>query len=130
MVIPAPSLAEFLVHTGEATAGILDIIDRRSAILVAPFDRRCAVTCALIDRAAINSGNKNGARKLEAWQKIKIDRQILAICNVHNVERIVSNDTGVRAEAKQLGVTVSLIEELPTPPEALQRDLGEEWDSW
>lgn len=65
IVIPTPVIAEFLVGTDEATADWISVLERRSAVEVAPFDIRAALECALIDRSAIAKGDKRGGRKAD-----------------------------------------------------------------
>ncbi len=81
IILPAPVVAEFLVKTDLATTDWLAALERKASIVVAPFDRRCALECALLDRAALATGDKRGGR-LEPWQRIKIDRQIAAVARV------------------------------------------------
>jgi hypothetical protein len=50
------------------------------------------------------------------WQKVKYDRQIVAISKVHKVHTIYSNDDHVRVIAENLGIKVVPCWELPLPP--------------
>jgi predicted nucleic acid-binding protein len=40
VVIPTPSIAEFLVHADQAGLGMLEAVQRRSSVFVASFDLR------------------------------------------------------------------------------------------
>ncbi|HMS78113.1 MAG TPA: PIN domain-containing protein [Burkholderiaceae bacterium] len=124
IVIPSPALAEFLVGTGEATADWLQVLERRSAVVVGNFDRRAAYEFSLIHRALRDSdGAKRASGEAEAWQRVKFDRQIVAIARVAQATKIVSNDSGLRNTAAHVGIKACTIEELPIPPEALQLHL-------
>jgi hypothetical protein len=57
------------------------------------------------------------------WQKIKIDRQIVAIARATGCELIVSEDQGVRANALRLGLASCTIDALDLPDSARQRPL-------
>lgn len=120
--IPAPAFAEFLVRTDEATAELLNAFERRQAIRILPFDKRAAHECAQLDRAALASGAKRQGSK-DAWQKVKVDRQIVAIARVHNAQLLLTSDAGLTTIAAAAGLNVSDIRALPLPPDALQRSL-------
>lgn len=122
LIIPTPSLAEYLVKTDEATADWLAAIEKKKSIVIGAFDRRAAFECSLLDKSAIGAGDKKGGR-LEPWQKIKVDRQIIAIARVHNADLIVSNDGGLRSTAKSVGMKAVEISELPLPDAARQANL-------
>ena len=120
--IPAPVFAEFLVRTDDATVDMLAMFEKRQAVRILPFDKRAAHECALLDRAALESGNKRHGAK-DAWQKVKIDRQIIAIARVHSAQLLLTSDAGLRALANRVGITVQSVSELPIPEEAKQRPL-------
>ena len=122
LVIPMPAFAEYLVGTGEATAAWISSIERKKSVVLAPLDRRAAYECALIDRAAFGSGDKRSGR-VDPWQKIKIDRQIIAIARVNQVTLIVSNDTGVVNTALNVGLQAKSISELPASDGSKQQKL-------
>jgi len=123
VVIPAPSFAEFLVRADAATKQWIDGVTSKRSVIVAPFDRRSALECALLDRTALGAGDKKRGR-LDAWQKIKIDRQIIAISRVSNVALLVTDDEGLRSEALSAGITVKRVRDLDIPQSALQTKLA------
>lgn len=122
IIIPAPVFAEFLVGIDDSAADWLDSLDRRKAIYVAPFDKRAAFECSLLDKAALGLGDKRGGRT-DAWQHIKIDRQIVAIARVQQATMLVSNDDGLRSTATTAGLTARRIGELELPESDRQHDL-------
>lgn len=119
VVLPMPVIAEFLVRTDEATAAWLSGLERKRGVLAAPFDRRAAVDCALLDAAAINKGDKRGGRK-EPWQRIKVDRQIVAIAKSVGASLIVTNDAGLSTTAQAAGIEARRLEDLDLPASARQ----------
>ena len=110
--IPAPAWAEFLCGTEIATAGIISVMKKRSAIRVLPFDEVAAFETALIHRGAQASGKKKGAAKAP-WQQVKIDRQILAIARCNCVQVIYTDDDDMIAEATRLGIVTVKPGDLP-----------------
>lgn len=78
IVIPMPAAAEYLVGADIAGVETLNRLERKAHILLAPFDRAAAFECAQLDRASIGAGDKRDG-STAPWQKIKIDRQIVAI---------------------------------------------------
>lgn len=121
--IPTPALAEFLVRTDAATQAVLDAVERKSSLRVLPFDKKAAFECSLLDKKAIANGSKRGSAKSAPYQKIKVDRQIIAIAIANGAELIVSGDDNLIALARDVGLKALKIEELPLPPAALQRPL-------
>lgn len=111
--IPAPVFGEFLVRTDDATTDILNALDRRQSIRILPFDKRAAHECALLDRYALAQGDKKQGARAVPWQKLKIDRQILAIARVHGAQLIVTSDASLRTLANRVGITVTSVPELP-----------------
>lgn len=75
--VPVPAWAEFLCGTGLATSDIIQVLKKRSAIRILSFDEVAATELAVIDQATRAKGGKKGASKSH-WQRIKVDRQILA----------------------------------------------------
>ena len=114
-----PVLAEFLVRTDAATAEWLSALERKSAVEIAPFDRMAAFECALLDRAAIGSGDKKDGLD-QPWQKIKIDRQIVAIGKARGATPVISDDRGIRNNALRVGMRALTIAELPQSPASAQ----------
>lgn len=122
IVIPMPCFAEYLVGTDEATAAWISALERRKSVALAPFDRRAAFECALLDRRALSAGDKRGGRQ-DPWQKIKIDRQVIAIARVQRADELISDDAGLRSTALATGMAVRAIAELDLPDSARQTSL-------
>jgi predicted nucleic acid-binding protein len=122
IVIPSPALAEVLVGLDDAGPAVLDRIARSARFIVAPFDTREAVEVAAMTRDTIRAGDKKDGSS-SPWQKVKIDRQIIAIARVHGVQRIYSDDGGVATFAEKVGIPVIQTWALPLPPENKQQSL-------
>jgi hypothetical protein len=117
LLIPTPALSEVLVGLAEAAPSVLERIDKSSRFKVADFDTRAAIELAIMTREALEAGDKK-AGSAEPWQKVKLDRQIVAIARVYNVTEIYSDDSGVKAFADQIGMRVIRSWEMPIPPMA------------
>jgi predicted nucleic acid-binding protein len=122
ILIPTPALAEFLVRADDAAAEWLNELEKKSAVDVCAFDRRAAFECAFIERGAHRDGDKKHGSE-SAYQKVKFDRQIVAIAKSRNARMVVSNDDSLRRVALSVGLSVSKIEELPIPDSARQHQL-------
>lgn len=122
ILIPTPALAEFLVRTDAATAEWLSDLEKKSAVDVCAFDRRAAFECAFIERGAHQKGDKKHGSE-SAYQKVKFDRQIVAIAKSRNARLVISDDDSLRRVALSVGLQVSKIEELEVPTSALQTNL-------
>lgn len=122
ILLPAPSLAELLVMAGGGLEDVLERINKTSAITVKPFDQAAAIECALMERDARKStlGKKGGSDA--PWQKVKIDRQILAIGRVHGATAFYSDDRDLQKLAASIGVHVHGVADLELPPDGAQND--------
>jgi hypothetical protein len=114
VLIPTPALAETLVRAGEAGPAVLDRINRSARFRLADFDQRAAVELAQMTREAIQSGDKRSGSD-SPWQKVKYDRQIIAIARVHNASAIYADDSGIATFASAIGLNVIRTWELPLP---------------
>ena len=124
IVIPTPALAEVLVGLGDAGPAVLERIGNSGRFKIAEFDVRAAVEVAAMTRDAMRAGDKKDG-SAAPWQKVKIDRQIIAIARVHGVSCIYSDDDGVAAFAGKIGLTVVQTWSMPLPPENQQVGLFE-----
>ena len=115
IIIPTPALSEILVRTGAAGSEYLAQINAQSAFRIVAFDARAAVEVAAMTRSAIDAGDKSGGVD-GTWNKIKYDRQIVAIAKVEDATALYSDDSGVRVFGKGIGLTVIGSWELPLPP--------------
>lgn len=122
IVIPMPAVAEYLVQADIAAIETFHMLERKRFILVAPFDRAAAFECAQLDRAALGANDKKDGT-LAPWQKIKIDRQIVATGKAHGATLVISADSGVRNNAMRVGMLAQEIHELELPDSARQTKL-------
>ncbi|NCP14191.1 MAG: hypothetical protein GW858_08525 [Sphingomonadales bacterium] len=119
LILPTPALAEALVGAGLGAVELIEKLNQQSKILVVPFDQKCAVELAMMHMEVIEkSGSKRGG-STEPWQKVKFDRQIVAIAKVHNSTRIFSDDIGLCSFAKTVGLEAVSTWELPVPEKDL-----------
>ncbi len=115
ILIPTPVLAEVLVKAGDGAPEIVERILRSSRFKIADFDLRAAVELAAMTRDALATGDKSGG-STSPWQKVKFDRQIIAIARANNSEAIYSDDDGVAKFGEALGMRVVRTWQLPLPP--------------
>lgn len=121
LIVPTPALSEVLVVAEDAGPAMLDRISRSSRIRVADFDSRAAVEVAAMTREALRQGDKFDGSD-SPWQKVKIDRQIIAIARVNGASKIYSDDKNLAKFAERIGITVVPLRALPLP-EAPEPDL-------
>lgn len=121
ILIPTPALSEFYV---KADPDVVSDLKGKSSFVIASFDEKAAIECAIsIDFALKSPNGKKGAQKEVPWQKIKFDHQIVAICKSNGAQIIYSEDKGLRAFAKSLGLNALCIEDLPDNPASAQKKL-------
>jgi hypothetical protein len=96
---------------------------RENAIFrVEPFDEAASIELADIEITARRNGNKRGVAEGSEWQKVKFDRQIVAISKVHGVSTIYSDDPHIKSHGAECNIQVLALADLPLPP-AVQTDL-------
>jgi predicted nucleic acid-binding protein len=122
IVVPMPAFAEYLVRADAATSLAMQTFEKKAFVRLAPFDRVAAVECANIDRTALKSSDKKNGVK-DAWQKVKIDRQIIAIAKANGAKMMISGDAGLRTHAGRNGIDSLRIQDIPLPEAAKQRAL-------
>lgn len=123
VLIPAQVIAEYLVQAGTAGEQILERLLSSRYVQVVTYDHRAAVETAAMHRAATaaNGGHKRWPLGREtAWQKVNVDRQVVAFAKVHGVSTIVAEDGDVHRIASVSGVKCIRIRDLPVPESARQ----------
>lgn len=118
-----PAIAEFLVGADLAGVDFLNRLDRKTFLIMADFNRAAAFELAQIDRAARNMGDKKDETNAP-WQKIKVDRQIVAIGKSLGAALVISGDGSVRNNALRIGMAGMTIQELELPEAAKQQKLA------
>jgi predicted nucleic acid-binding protein len=116
ILIPTQAIAELLAAAGASGPLYLTELHGNSVFEIVPFDERAA-----IENGALEA---SGARRVgdAPRQKIKVDRQIVAIARTHGVEAIYSDDGDIKALGLDLGLRVISVSELslrpaePVPP--------------
>ncbi|SCK20278.1 Predicted nucleic acid-binding protein, contains PIN domain [Variovorax sp. HW608] len=121
LIIPAQVVGEYIAGAGPAGQPILTGLVKNRRIEVVSFDHVAATECALMDRAAQATGNKRAPLARDAiWQKVKVDRQIVAIAKVHGVDVIVSTDGDIPKLAQAVNIRSVPVRDLPLPVWAQQ----------
>ncbi|CCE00667.1 hypothetical protein BRAS3809_360011 [Bradyrhizobium sp. STM 3809] len=116
-------MSEALVRAGAAASQqIVEELQKYAVFSIEPFDTRAALEAAAMSREAIAGGNKK-ANSTAPWQKVKYDRQIVAIAKVHGATEIYSDDTGIIALGERAKIKVVRLKDLSLPPESDQLDL-------
>lgn len=126
ILIPAPALAEFLTGVDPDQRPIyLEKIRSISRFEIGPFDGIAAVVLATIDDSERENGVTHSGEP-GSRQRVKVDRQIVAIASARNARAVASAERGVRNIAERSGMKAIGLEELKTSPE--QQDLALEPD--
>jgi hypothetical protein len=124
VLVTTPVLSETLVRSGTATGLYLSKIRAIKGFRIGNFDERAAVELALLTDSALKTGSKRGkGDQIQPWQKVKIDRQIIAIAKVEQATELYSSDRALRALAAREGLTAYDIGDLPLPPVKAQADM-------
>ena len=119
IIIPSPALAEFLVTADRAGATYLGTMEGKRFLRISSFDKRAAVELATMTREALAQGDKRGGSD-EPYQKVKFDRQIIAITKVEGENTLYSNDVTLKTFAERAGIRLVTIANLDLPEESKQ----------
>lgn len=126
LIIPVQAIGEYLSGVGPAGQTILSALQRNRNVEIASFDYKAAAECAFMEATAINSGDKRAPLGRDVkWQKVKVDRQIVAMAKVRSVDFIVSSDGDIPKLAKALGIRCVQVEDLDLPDWAIQMHIDE-----
>jgi len=119
VIIPSPALAEFLVKADRAGATYLRIMESKRSLQISSFDKRAAIELAAMNREALAQGDKKGGSD-EPYQKVKFDRQIIAIAKVEGEKTLYSNDVTLKTFAERAGIRLVTIAKVDLPEESKQ----------
>jgi len=131
IIVPAPALAEFLVLAAEDGPQYLNEIALLSHVYIQPLDQMAAIELAAMEILARKKGGKrHPLTAATAWQKVKVDRQIIAISKLHQAKTIYSDDRDLKEIAEDIGIKAVSTWELPLPKSTtpLLDDAGEPLD--
>ncbi len=113
VVVPSPCLSEMLCAVPDMARAI-EMIGQSVAIEVCPFDARCAIDLADVNRRAVASGDKRSG--VEAgWNEVKFDRQIAVVAKVNGAEILYTDDKNQTAFAGHMGLRVKHTWDLDLP---------------
>lgn len=115
ILIPTPVLSEFLTF---ASAEYLTVIHESAHFEIAPFDQRAAIEASAALRRAMKSGQGKKLGLEGNWQKIKIDRQVVAIAKVNAADTIYTTDGHLKTLARDSGLQSFHVADLQVPPSA------------
>jgi len=123
IVIPTPVLSEVLaVSDHDKIQSILDRLDRVACFRFADFGRRAAVENAMIEKLS-KTKLKHAKASLGNRQKLKVDRQIVAIAKVEGVNLIYSDDRDVQQIGMMFDVQVKGLADVDSPAIQTKLDL-------
>lgn len=123
VIIPMPALSEFLVGAKEQGQNYLPYLQQQRVFSIAPFDLRAAIELATTIGLDRDAGDKQGG-VAGPWQKVKLDRQNVAIAKVAGATTFYTNDDGITSFANKAGLKVIPLHELELPPESAQGELA------
>lgn len=115
LLIPVPVLAEILVLAAESGPEHLAEFESSAVYRIGNFDTRSAVEAAAMELDAKKGGDKKGGSESD-WQRVKVDRQIVAIAKANGCKSIYTNDDGLKTLAEKAGIKALGVWDLPEPP--------------
>lgn len=121
IILPTPVIGELLTAIGPSAQQYIDIVARSRVFEIAAFDEKAAIELAFLNREVF--AEQDNARS-EPYQKVKIDRQIIAVLKSRNAEVIYTDDNGQYNRALLCGIKPARLHELALPPEDKQLRLA------
>jgi predicted nucleic acid-binding protein len=118
IILPTPACAELLTVIGPDAQQYINTIARSRVFELAAFDAKCASELALLNRGVFAQLDKKN--KFEPYQKVKFDRQIVAICCANGVTELYTDDESLANRARMCSITPKGIAEIPIPDSARQ----------
>ena len=106
-------LSEFLTF---ATPEYLSEIESSSRFDVVPFDKMAAVESAAALKKVLRQGQGKKLGSDSSWQKIKVDRQIVAIAKTTGAEVLYTTDKDIILIADDCGIPAKHVAGLDLPP--------------
>jgi predicted nucleic acid-binding protein len=119
VLIPTPSLTELMVGASKAREAYFDRLGKSSVFVIAPFDQRAAMECALL----LGESWSKGEQKRISRTKFKFDWQIVSIAASREAATIYSDDPDVKRAAQRVNIPVFSIDDIPLPEKARQLPL-------
>lgn len=117
VLIPTPVLSELLVGVDEAAMpDVIGALKSHQSVQIVSYDETTAIEYALIFPEQLELFKSTGVSK----QVMKFDSMILAMCSRFQVTCLLTGDNSMANKARQKGIQVKRIEDLPVPDEARQ----------
>jgi len=114
IVVPTPALSEVLVLVAPDVQQYIDILSKSKCFQIKPFGMKAAIEVAIRVKEAKQKGDKREGLVGE-WDKIKYDRQIVAIAKSEGASEIYSTDEDVHRHAKLWGIVPLNVSDIPIP---------------
>lgn len=118
ILIPSPAFAEALTICSDLEK-VKSVVAGVDIMEIVPFDARAAVEYGIMVRNALANGDKRAGATGE-WQRIKFDRQIVAVAVAHGASVLYTDDCNQTRFAELAGLTVRHTWDLPLPPKYAQ----------
>lgn len=103
IIVPAPALAEALTPVADRIDEYIKELQSMERLKICSFGFKAAIELAIRSHKAMSAGDKRDGVN-EPWQKVKYDRQIVAIAKAEGASGIYSTDRGVHAHAEVFGL--------------------------
>jgi|SRR3984957_12289437 len=113
IVIPTPALAEALVAAEDIQASLAEL-KKHARIRIEPFSERACIELAIRVRQALKKKDKRDGVS-DVWEKVRVDRQIVATAFIAGATEIYSTDKGVHKHAELWGMTPKHLSDVPLP---------------
>ncbi len=121
VLVPTPALAEAMTAS-EGLEAAIEFMQSHDAFEPATFDFRAAYELAELTKSDPNADRRKAGEQ-DSKQKVKFDRQIVAIAKVHGAGVLYTDDKRQSGFAKDAGLEVVHTWNLPLPIEFAQHDL-------
>jgi hypothetical protein len=113
IIIPAPALAEALAPVADRINDYVNELEGQSVFKIVPFDKREAIELAIRSFKLRAQGIEKTEGIDAHWQKVKYDRQIVAIAKAENAATVYSTDRHIHQHCGLWKMRVLNVSDLP-----------------
>jgi predicted nucleic acid-binding protein len=115
IIIPTPALTELLMAGKFSVQVYVEKLKTFGSFQIRAYDERAAIELAA---QYVSTKKTNKEREKQApWNKIKFDRQIVAIAKTQGVSVVYSDDDQLRQFARECGMDAYGLAEISVPPQ-------------
>lgn len=122
IILPTLIYCELLMISTVEDKFLDEYLASNAEFISAAYDVRAASIHAQIEKPLVQKNNKKAGRD-ENMNRLKFDRQILAIAKKFSVDYVITSDAGMVKDALRYGIQTKCVSTMDLPPDIKQPSL-------